>query len=166
MSTFKHRALADANWVRSFGAGTEWQDGEASGFRPNRLAELKAAGVLLPHPSKPGLLIVGIATVIRRAFKVLSGERYTKVEGFPVVLAARYVRMRAHAASYGNHDYCPKGWHMKVVPTKASRERYRQAQIADHCETGWCDRCGNTPVSYRDPDGTWVECACSAGYVD
>lgn len=166
MLKLKGRALDDVKWVRSFGAGTEWQDGEASGFRPNRLAELKAAGVLLPHPSKAGLLIVGTVNVKPPRFEVVSGERYTKVEGFPVVLAARYVRMRAHAATYGNHDYVPKGWRMTVVPTKASRERYRLAMVSDHCENGWCDRCGKPIVSYTDSDGIWQECACSAGYLD
>jgi hypothetical protein len=34
-------------------------DGAGSGFRPNRLAELKEAGVFLPHPTKEGLLIIG-----------------------------------------------------------------------------------------------------------
>lgn len=48
----------DANWVRSFGAGTAWLDGDTSGFRPRRLQELKDDGVLAPHPEKKGLLLV------------------------------------------------------------------------------------------------------------
>lgn len=51
-------AARDAAWVRTFGTGTEWLDGEASGFNPNRLEELKQAGVFAPHPTKPGTLTV------------------------------------------------------------------------------------------------------------
>jgi hypothetical protein len=52
------QALRDANWVRSFGTGTEWLDGKESGFRPNRLRELKEAGILGQHPTKPNALVV------------------------------------------------------------------------------------------------------------
>lgn len=53
------QALRDARWVLSFGAGTVWCDEQGSGFRPNRLAQLKEAGVLLAHPTEDGLLVVG-----------------------------------------------------------------------------------------------------------
>jgi hypothetical protein len=28
-----------------------------------------------------------------------------------------------------------------------------------------CEHCGEYFEVYRDPDGIWVECACSAGYL-
>ena len=47
----------DAAWVRTFAVGTEWADGANSGFRPNRLQQLKDAGLFTQHPTKPGLLV-------------------------------------------------------------------------------------------------------------
>lgn len=56
----------DAKWVLSFGAGTQWLAGEDSGFRPNRLAELIAHGVLVATDD-PAMLVVGdvkLSTVV------------------------------------------------------------------------------------------------------
>jgi len=59
MTKMSEAALRDAEWVFGFGSGVEWLDGDGSGFRPNRLAQLKDAKVLIPHLTKPGMLMVG-----------------------------------------------------------------------------------------------------------
>lgn len=70
-------------------------------------------------------------------FKV-TGRQTVGRQAIPVAHVARKLRTgRACAAGYGYGEFVASGWTMTVVSTADSRERYRLAMVADHCDGEW-----------------------------